>query len=117
MRELCRRLLDRDLLQATDVRGLSSTQRLEAFAMAQRLSQAAGLDPELCCGLRERRSTGYRPYVGGLRLWNGQYLQALEQASPLVNSLSQPQELAWLLHPREVRDQLRQELQAATPAA
>ena len=27
------------------------------------------------------------------------------------------EELAWLLHPREVRDQLRQELQAATPAA
>jgi len=117
LQELCRRLLDRDLLQATDVRGLDHTQRLEALAMAQRLSQAAGLDPDLCCGLRGRRSTGYRPYVGGLRLWNGQDLQALEQVSPLVNSLSQPQELAWLLHPREVRDQLRQQLPAATPAA
>ena len=117
LQELCRRLLDRDLLQATDVRGLDREPTVGSLAMAQRLSQAAGLDHELCCGLRERRSTGYRPYVGGLRLWNGQDLQALEQASALVNSLSQPQELAWVLHPREVRDQLRQQLPAATPAA
>jgi hypothetical protein len=84
-------------------------------ALAQRLARRAGMDPELCCGLRERRSTGYRPYIGGLRLWNGQQLQALEQVSPLVESLSHPQELAWVMHPREVRDQLRQQLPAANP--
>jgi hypothetical protein len=83
--------------------------------LAQRLARAQGMDPALCCGLRERRSRGYRPYVGGLRLWNGEQLQALEQVSPLVASLSQAQELAWVLHPREVRQQLRQQLPAAAP--
>ena len=115
LQELCGRLLERRLLQPTDVRGLDRGQRLEVLALAQRLARSAGMDPELCCGLRERRSTGYRPYIGGLRLWNGQQLQALEQVSPLVESLSHPQELAWVMHPREVRDQLRQQLAAANP--
>jgi HD superfamily phosphohydrolase len=117
LQQLAARLLDRNLLQATDVRALNSGQRLEALALAQRLALAQGFDPELCCGLRERRSTGYRPYVGGLRLWNGERLQALEQVSPLVASLSQPQELAWVLHPREVRQALRQGLPEAAPGA
>jgi len=115
LQELSQRLLERNLLQATDVRQLNSGQRLEALALAQRLARAQGMDPALCCGLRERRSRGYRPYVGGLRLWNGEQLQALEQVSPLVASLSQAQELAWVLHPREVRQQLRQQLPAAAP--
>ena len=117
LQELCRRLLDRDLLQATDVRQLDRGQRLEVLALAQRLARGAGLDPDLCCGLRERRSTGYSPYIGGLRLWNGQQLQALEQASPLVTSLSQAQELAWVLHPRQVSRDLRQQLPPAAPPA
>jgi len=115
LQELSQRLLERNLLQATDVRQLNSGQRLEALALAQRLARAQGMDPALCCGLRERRSRGYRPYVGGLRLWNGEQLQALEQVSPLVASLSQAQELAWVLHPREVRQQLRQQLPSAAP--
>ena len=94
---------------------LSAGQRLEALALAQRLCQGEGLDPELTCGLRERRVTGYSPYVGGLRLWDGHRLQALEQVSPLVDSLSQPRELAWLLHPRPVSRELRRQLAAAAP--
>jgi len=113
--DLCRRLIDRDLLQATDVAALPAGQRLEALALAQRLCQQAGLDPELTCGLRERRVTGYSPYVGGLRLWDGHRLQALEQVSPLVDSLSRPRELAWLLHPRPVSRELRRQLAAADP--
>ena len=115
LRELCERLLERRLLKATDVRQLNSGERLEALALAQRLSISAGLDPEICCGLRETRTTGYKPYVGGLRLWNGEQLQALEQVSPLVESLSHPQELAWLLHPREISQALRLRLAAIGP--
>lgn len=115
LQELCQRLLERRLLQATDVRHLTNADRLGALALAQRLAIKSGLNPEICCGLRERRSTGYRPYVGGLRLWDGEHLQALEQVSPLVNSLSHPQELAWVLHPREVRAEFRRQLPAATP--
>jgi len=106
----CRRLLQRRLLKATDVSGLDQGLRLELLALAQRLCDAAGLASDRCCGLQQRQSRGYHAYKGGLRLWDGQQLRALEQRSALVQSLCQPQELAWLIHPAEVSGPLRQEL-------
>ena len=75
---------------------------------AGRLAEAKGLEPSLCCGLRHQELRGYHPYRGGLRLWNGKQLQALERASPLVASLATPSESAWLIHPREIATELRQ---------
>jgi hypothetical protein len=89
---------------------LSRQRRLELLALAQRLSERAGLNAELCCGLQSQQNRGYHPYRGGLRLWDGQQLTALEQRSPLVNSLSQPTESAWLIHPAEVAQPLREQL-------
>jgi HD superfamily phosphohydrolase len=103
----CRRLLDRRLLQALDVSELVQERRLELLAEAQRLSRAAALVPEGNCGLQQRRSLGYDPYRGGLRLWDGQRLQALEKRSALVRSLTNRQEMAWLIHPAEVGQPLR----------
>jgi HD superfamily phosphohydrolase len=103
----CQRLLDRRLLQATDVSELVPARRLELLAEAQRLSRVAGLEPEGCCGLQQRQSLGYDPYRGGLRLWDGQRLQALEQRSSLVRSLTSRQEIAWLIHPSETAAALR----------
>jgi HD superfamily phosphohydrolase len=103
----CRRLLDRRLLQAADVSELEPARRLELLAEAQRLSREAGLAPEGCCGLQQRQSLGYDPYRGGLRLWDGERLQALERRSSLVQSLTHPQEIAWLIHPAEIRPALR----------
>jgi HD superfamily phosphohydrolase len=106
----CRRLLDRRLLQALDVSELVQERRLELLAEAQRLSRAAALVPEGNCGLQQRRSLGYDPYRGGLRLWDGQRLQSLEQRSALVRSLTNRQEMAWLIHPAEVGQPLRRML-------
>jgi HD superfamily phosphohydrolase len=105
--QVCRRLLDRELLKATDVSRLSSSERLEMLAMAGHLSAADGQNPELCCGLQQRQTRGYDPYKGGLRLWNGTDLQAIERLSPQVASLSLPVELAWLIHPPQVSGPLR----------
>jgi HD superfamily phosphohydrolase len=113
----CQRLLDRRLLQATDVSELAPARRLELLAEAQRLTRAAGLDPEGCCGLQQRQSLGYDPYRGGLRLWDGQRLQALEQRSPLVSSLTSRQEIAWLIHPSETAAALRLLLAEWLPVA
>ena len=110
LRILCARLLDRQLLKATDVSRLSREQRLELLALARRLSGGAGLDPDLCCGLQHQRNRGYHPYRGGLRLWDGRRLTALEQRSPLVSSLSQASESAWLIHPPGIAEPLRQQL-------
>jgi uncharacterized protein len=115
--EPCRRLLERRLLRATDVSPLPHEARLQLLAEARRLCAGAGLPPDRCCGLQQRQSRGYHSYKGGLRLWDGQQLQALEQRSPLVRSLSQPMEWAWLIHPAEVSEPLRRILgQALRPA-
>jgi HD superfamily phosphohydrolase len=110
LQELCTRLLDRRLLKASDVSRLSRERRLELLALAQRLSERAGLRSDLCCGLQSQQNRGYHPYRGGLRLWDGQQLTALEQRSPLVSSLSTPSESAWLIHPADVAKPLREQL-------
>ncbi|QNI72650.1 HD domain-containing protein [Synechococcus sp. NOUM97013] len=106
--ELCDRFINRRLLKALDVSQLSASLQLELLAKAQTSADRAGLDPELCCGLRHHQIYGYHPYRGGLRLWDGHNLQALEQCSPLVNSLATPADTAWLIHPREITDELRE---------
>jgi hypothetical protein len=105
---LCRRLLERRLLKATDVSHLPAAARLELLARARRLAEQQGFRAELCCALQQRQSRGYHVYKGGLRLWDGRHLQALEQRSVLVQSLAQPVEMAWLIHPAEVAPKLRQ---------
>ncbi|MEB3321550.1 MAG: HD family phosphohydrolase, partial [Synechococcaceae cyanobacterium] len=106
----CRRLLERRLPRATDVSDLSATARLELLAEAQQLAGREGLTPEWCCGLQQRRRRGYDPYKGGLRLWDGQRLQALEHRSALVASLCRSAEMAWLIHPAEVTPAVREGL-------
>ena len=110
LQELSQRLVQRQLLKATDVSALPPEQRLELLARARRLSEAAGLEAEHCCGLRQQQNRGYHPYKGGLRLWDGQQLGALEKRSALVRSLIQPTEMAWLIHPPEVTAELRRAL-------
>ncbi|MCP9891211.1 HD domain-containing protein [Cyanobium sp. Aljojuca 7D2] len=108
LQDPCRRLLERRLLKATDVSHCEPAQRLELLAAARQLSEAEGLSAETSCGLQQRQSRGYHPYKGGLRIWDGERLQALEQRSTLVQSLTVPVELAWLIHPAEVAPKLRQ---------
>ena len=103
----CRRLLERQLLKATDVSALPQEARLAWLAEAGQIAEELGLSAERTCGLQQRQSRGYHPYKGGLRLWDGHNLQALEQRSSLVQSLTQPVELAWLIHPAEVAPRLR----------
>jgi len=106
--DLCDRFLNRRLFRALDVSQMDASKQLELLAKAQTFADKAGLDPEMCCGLRQNQIRGYHPYRGGLRLWDGHSLQALEQCSPLVNSLAIPAESAWLIHPGEITAELNQ---------
>jgi HD superfamily phosphohydrolase len=115
--EICARLLDRRLPQATDVSECTPEQRLGLLAEAQRLSDRQDLAWESCCGLQQRRSRGYDPYHGGLRLWDGERLQALEHRSTLVQALATPLDKTWLIHPREVTAALRRSLAALSAAS
>ena len=116
--ELSGRFLDRRLLKATAVEHLSPADQLQLLATARRLADRHGHDPELCCGLRHQQLRGYHPYRGGLRLWDGQQqLQALEKASPLVASLATLAATSWLIHPRDISAELRQEMDVEWPRA
>jgi HD superfamily phosphohydrolase len=106
----CRRLLDRQLPKATDVSDYSPSVRLELLAEVRGLCRRAGLPREEDCTLLQRQNRGYHPYKGGLRLWDGERLQALERRSSLVASLTRPLESAWLIHPAEVSPALRERL-------
>jgi HD superfamily phosphohydrolase len=106
----CRRLLDRQLPKATDVSDYPPSVRLELLAEVRGLCRRAGLPREEDCTLLQRQNHGYHPYKGGLRLWDGERLQALERRSSLVASLIRPLESAWLIHPAEVSPALRERL-------
>lgn len=106
--ELSARFLDRNLLKATAVDHLSRENQLKSLAIATRLAEGKGHEPRNSCGLRHQQIRGYHPYRGGLRLWDGANLQALEQASPLVESLTQPAATSWLIHPGDISAELRQ---------
>ena len=113
----CRRLLDRQLLRAVDVAELGSEERLELLADARTLAEREGLLADGCCGLHQRQSLGYQAYKSGLRLWDGQRLQALEQRSHLVRSLTERVEMAWLIHPAEVGEAVSMRLRERLAAA
>ena len=108
--DLCDRFLNRRLLKALDVNTLSKEKQLECLAIARGLAEAKGLEPSLCCGLRHQQLHGYHPYRGGLRLWNGQQLQALEKSSALVKSLSKPASTSWLIYPKQIDQELKRKV-------
>ncbi|WP_320675131.1 HD domain-containing protein [Prochlorococcus sp. MIT 1341] len=110
--ELCRRFLQRDLLKALPVDHLENSQQLEILSISRQLTQKQGQDPDFCCGLRRQNWHGYLPYKGGLRIWDGKNLSALEKNSALIESLITPTSSAWLIHPKEVNKALENELKS-----
>ena len=93
-----------------EVGHLSREKQLELLSIARQQSEKSGLSPDFSCGLRHQSWHGYYPYIGGLRLWDGKNLQALEKISPLIASLATPSNSAWLIYPREINQNLKKEL-------
>ena len=108
--EICRRLINRNLLKALNVNHLSNENQLEALAKARKLVERNGQDPDQLCTLRHQNIDSYQPYKKGLRLWDGERLQALEQVSPVVQGLINPAGATWLIHPKEIHKDLKIEL-------
>ena len=108
---LCKRFINRNLLKALNISYFSLEMRLEALAKARILSEKYCLDPDISCGLREQTVKSYHPYKYGLRLWDGEKLEALEKASPLVERLIDPRQSSWLIYPKEIENELKAELE------
>ena len=108
--EICNRFINRQLLQAVDVNHLSNENQLQALAKARKLVERKGQDPDRVCTLRSQRIESYQPYKKGLRLWDGKELKALESVSPLVQGLINPAVATWLIHPKEIHEDLKAEI-------
>ncbi len=107
---LCKKFLNRDLFKALDINQLTRGEQLKALAIARNLAEKYGLDPDLSCGLRHQKFHGYYPYKGGLRLWDGHNLSALEDSSPLIKTLITAAGSSWLIHPKEIHFKLKEDL-------
>ena len=108
---LCKRFINRNLLKAFNISSFSLENRLEALAKARILSEKACIEPDISCGLREQIIKSYHPYKYGLRLWDGDKLEALEKASPLVERLIEPNQSSWLIYPEEIENELYTEIE------
>ena len=107
---LCRRFINRHLLKALNISSLAVEFRLEALAKARILSDKKCINPDISCGLREQVIKSYHPYKNGLRLWDGNKLEALEKVSPLVERLIEPNQSSWLIYPKEIENELINEI-------
>ena len=111
---LCRRFINRNLLKALNISSFSLENRLEVLAKARRLSEKYSIEPDISCGLREQIVKSYHPYKYGLRLWDGNKLEALEKLSPLVERLIEPNQSSWLIYPKEIENELSVEIEILT---
>ncbi len=113
---LCERFLNRNLLKAVALKNLNNEQQLEALVIARKLTEANGLDPDFSCGVRHQQFHGYHPYKSGIRLWDGVNLQAIEHTSALIKALSNPDDVTWLIHPKEIHQELKKKLNSFNQA-
>lgn len=107
--DLCRRLVDRDLLKALDITDLSSKQQQDLLNKTQKRLAQLGMAPfgstqvaKRYVGLRTALSRGYTLYHRGIKLKTETGLREISELSPLVQTLTQPWQRTWLLYPREV---------------
>ena len=107
---LCKRFIHRNLLKALNISSFTLETRLESLAKARKLSEKLHIEPDSTCGLREQIVKSYHPYKYGLRLWDGDNLQALENVSPLVERLIEPNQSSWLIYPKEIENELKKEI-------
>ena len=84
--------------------------QLKALSIARNLAKKNGSDPDISCALRKKKLHGYYPYIGGLRIWDGLNLEALENRSSLIRSLIKPSESTWLIYEKEINDELKIEI-------
>ncbi|WP_026103476.1 HD domain-containing protein [Pseudanabaena sp. PCC 6802] len=97
--DLCRRYLDRDLLKTTDISTYSDLEKQETQKRLESKLKSQKLDPQYYCGIRVALTKGYTLYQQGIEIQTPHGLQEITQLSHLVQTLSQPIQRAWLVHP------------------
>lgn len=109
--EMSRRFVDRDLFKCLDVTHLNEAQRATLLSKTHHWLTQVGFQASYYSGIRISFSRGYTLYQKGIKIQTPSRLEEISQLSPLVQTLTQPYERAWLIYPREI-EQLLQTIQS-----
>ncbi|NJP08388.1 MAG: HD domain-containing protein [Leptolyngbyaceae cyanobacterium RU_5_1] len=104
--DLCRRFIDRDLFKALDITHLDQESRATLLSKTHHWLTQAGFDAPYYTGIRISFSRGYTLYQKGIKIQTSSELKQINELSPLVRTLTQPYERAWLIYPREIESML-----------
>jgi uncharacterized protein len=105
--EMSRRFVDRDLFKCLDVTHLNQEQRHTLLSKTYHWLTQAGFQAPFYSGIRISFSRGYTLYQKGIKIQTSSSLEEISQISPLVQTLIQPYERAWLVYPREIEQPLQ----------
>jgi len=106
---LCKMYIERDLLKASDISFLNNIQKLELLACVRKKCHQNNFDPSVFCGIKEKRFNGFETN-NSLKIWDGNFLSPLQDASALIKALSQSNENSLLIYPECIKNEVRNEI-------
>ncbi|EKQ70956.1 HD superfamily phosphohydrolase [Leptolyngbyaceae cyanobacterium JSC-12] len=104
--DLCRRFVNRDLFKCLDVTHLNHEQRQILLSKTHHWLSEVASNASYYSGIRISFSRGYTLYQKGIKIQTSSGLEQISELSPLVQTLTQPYERAWLIYPREIESLL-----------
>ena len=107
--KLCKMFIDRDLLRASDISFLNKVDRLKILAFAKKLCEKNNYDSEIFCGIKERSFKGFESN-NALKIWDGTYLNSLEDSSELINTLINPRETSLIIYPNLIKNEISNQI-------
>ncbi|EDX84075.1 HD domain protein [Synechococcus sp. PCC 7335] len=101
--DLCQRFLDRRLLKVVDVTYATPAERESLLESVQQQLLLEGVEAHRYSGLKHTWSKGYSVYQRGIKIQTSRGLKDIKQLSALVQTLSEPAQRTWLIHPKEIQ--------------
>ena len=106
---LCKMIIDRDLLKASDISFLSKIKRLEILAYARKLCEEKNYDSEIFCGIKERSFKGFESN-NAFKIWDGTHQNSLEDSSGLIKTLMKTEESSFIIYPGEIKSEIKDQI-------
>ena len=98
--------IDRHLLKASDISFLNKVDRIEILAFARKLSEKNNFNSEIFCGIKERSFKGFESN-NALKIWDGCYLNSLENSSALIKTLMKSEESSYIIYPGVIKNEIK----------
>ena len=107
--KLSNMFLDRNLLKASDITFLSNIKKLELLAYVKKKCEDNNFDSSLFCGIKEKHFNGFETN-NSLKIWDGNLLSPLQNASALIKTLTQSYENTLLIYPECIKEEVRKKI-------